>query len=288
MEVVRLADAAAFLELAGPLLEADEARNNLILGVAATTVAQPNVYPSYRGWVVIAGGTPVVAASRTPPYPLIVADPLDADGLAPLLDAVRQDDPELPGLVANTPWAEGAAAMWVDRTRSEIVLRFAEGVFALTEVADVARSPGSARQATAADRDLAVAWVSAFSHEAVRHRPETLEQIVRSVDARLGDEHAGLWFWEPTDGDPVSLAGFGGRTPTGIRIGPVYTPPAYRRRGYATTLVADLSRAMLTRGHRACFLYTDLANPTSNAIYERIGYRRVADAFEIRFGEPSS
>ena len=83
---------------------------------------------------------------------------------------------------------------------------------------------------------------------------------------------------------PVSLAGFSGPTPTGIRVGPVYTPPPHRRLGYATTLVADLSQWLLGQGYRSCFLYTDLSNPTSNHIYETIGYRQVAEAVEYGFG----
>ena len=71
---------------------------------------------------------------------------------------------------------------------------------------------------------------------------------------------------------------------TGVRIGAVYTPPEHRRRGYATATVASLSRAMLDRGRRACYLFTDLANPTSNHIYAEIGYEPVCDVDEIRFG----
>jgi uncharacterized protein len=104
----------------------------------------------------------------------------------------------------------------------------------------------------------------------------------RTLESRFGIESAGFWFWRD-GGRPVSLAGFSGPTPTGIRIGPVYTPPGLRRRGYATTLVADLSAWLLERGHRACFLYTDLANPTSNRIYVEIGYERVCDAMEFVF-----
>ncbi len=104
----------------------------------------------------------------------------------------------------------------------------------------------------------------------------------RTLESRFGIESAGFWLWED-GGQPVSLAGFSGPTPTGIRIGPVYTPPELRRRGYATTLVADLSAWLLERGHRACFLYTDLANPTSNRIYVEIGYERVCDAMEFVF-----
>jgi predicted GNAT family acetyltransferase len=81
----------------------------------------------------------------------------------------------------------------------------------------------------------------------------------------------------------VSLAGFGGSTPNGVRIGPVYTPPESRGHGYATSLVAHVSARLLERGRRFCFLYTDLANPTSNAIYERIGYERVCESDEIGF-----
>ena len=87
----------------------------------------------------------------------------------------------------------------------------------------------------------------------------------------------------------MSLAGWGGRTPNGIRVGPVYTPLELRGRGYATALTAELSRQLLDGrlfdgGRRFCFLYTDLDNPTSNAIYERIGYRRIAESAEIVFG----
>ena len=77
--------------------------------------------------------------------------------------------------------------------------------------------------------------------------------------------------------------GFGGPTPNGIRIGPVYTPPELRGRGYASALTAQVSQLQLDRGKRFCFLYTDLANPTSNAIYRRIGYERVCDSRELAF-----
>jgi predicted GNAT family acetyltransferase len=73
------------------------------------------------------------------------------------------------------------------------------------------------------------------------------------------------------------MAGFGGRTPNGTRIGPVYTPPELRGRGYGSALTAAVTERLLGSGLRFCFLYTDLANPTSNSIYQRIGYRPVSD-----------
>ena len=71
--------------------------------------------------------------------------------------------------------------------------------------------------------------------------------------------------------------------PHGIRIGAVYTPPELRRRGYASALVAAVSQAELDRGRRWCFLFTDLANPTSNRIYQAIGYRPIRDIQMFRF-----
>ena len=102
------------------------------------------------------------------------------------------------------------------------------------------------------------------------------------VDARLGGgTDSGLYLWD--DGRPVSLAGYSGPTPHGIRVGPVYTPPAQRGNGYASACVAALSQLLLDGGRAHCFLFTDLGNPTSNHIYQAIGYWPVCDVDEYRF-----
>ena len=132
------------------------------------------------------------------------------------------------------------------------------------------------------DREQVIAWALAFADEVLPEETDR-ERHVRLIDARLratGD--AGLWLWED-GGGPVSLSGYGGSTPNGIRIGPVYTPPEHRGRGYATSLVTQQSHWLLGARRSFCFLYTDLDNPTSNALYRRIGYRMVAEAREVRF-----
>ena len=96
------------------------------------------------------------------------------------------------------------------------------------------------------------------------------------IDARLSRDDAGFVIWE--DGGPVSLAGFGGTTPHGTRIGPVYTPPEHRGRGYGSAVTAAVTAERLAAGRRFCFLYTDLSNPISNRIYVAMGYRRVCDS----------
>lgn len=104
------------------------------------------------------------------------------------------------------------------------------------------------------------------------------------VDHRLqGPAHEyGFWVHE-VDDVVVAMSGHTGPTPNGIRIGPVYTSPEARGNGYASRLVAAESQWLLDNGRRFCFLYTDLENPTSNSIYERIGFRKTAESAEYSF-----
>ena len=282
MEVLRPGDAETFLRLAGPLLERDEARNQLPLGIAGTLTTHPDAYDVVHFWVVRDAHEPVAAAVRTEPFNLVLGDPSSEAALDRLLEAVLVDDPGIPGIVGNVPFVQPAAERLVAASGRTAERILSQGVYGLTAVRDVARAPGGTRAATAEDRAQILAWVRAFATEAIPDPDEAFQRMERNLDTRFGGEGGGFWLWEDR-GEAVSLSGFSGPTPTGIRIGPVYTPPDHRQHGYATTLVADLSAWLLEQGHRACFLYTDLANPTSNRIYAEIGYERVCDAMEFTF-----
>ena len=281
MEVVRLDDAAAFLAEAEPLLLADEARHNLILGIAGTIRDAPDLYPLRSLWLVREGDEAVAAALRTPPYNLILARPRSSPALAALAEAVAAE--EIPGVVGTEPEIHEFAELWSQHNGVPGRVNMRQGVYALDQVELVPNVPGSARVATDDDRELALRWWIAFGEEVLHEGGPGRERAETSVDHKLSSPTGGLLLWED-GGEPVSLAGWGGPTPNGIRIGPVYTPPALRGRGYATAVTAELSQRQLDGGRTFCFLYTDLANPTSNAIYERIGYRRVAEAAEVVFG----
>ena len=103
------------------------------------------------------------------------------------------------------------------------------------------------------------------------------------VDGGLRSGTRTFYLWEH-DGRPVSMAGVTGPTPHGIRVGPVYTPPAERGRGFGSALTAAASQAQLDDGRRFVFLFTDLDNPTSNKIYQAIGYEPVIDIDQWSFG----
>jgi predicted GNAT family acetyltransferase len=285
MEAVRLDDAASFLAEAGPLLLADEARHNLILGIAGTIRDAPDRFPLRSLWLVRDGGEVVAAALRTPPYNLVLARPRSAPALAALAEAVAGE--EIPGVTGTEPEVHEFAALWSRLNGAAGRVNMRQGVYAIGQVEPPPEVPGSARVGTEDDYELALRWWIAFGEEVLHEGGPGREDAEQNVRHKLSSMTGGFLLWED-GGEPVSLAGWSGPTPNGIRIGPVYTPPELRGRGYATALTAELSQRLLDGrlfegGRRFCFLYTDLANPTSNAIYERIGYRLVAEAAEVVF-----
>ena len=284
MKVRRIESPAEFLETAGPLLAVDEARHNLILGLASTLAEHPSLYSDHQLWVVERAGEIVGAALRTPPRGLVLAQPATGGALTALVDAIEDD---LPGVVGARPEVEDFARLWHAKTGMSANAKVEQGIYALAAVqsADRPGPDGAPRLATRSDWRLLIEWWKAFVIEAVHEDNPDLDEIGHAVEYRLTDPHAGFLLWD--DNAVVSLAGYGGRTPNGIRIGPVYTPPEQRGHGNASALVAALSRERLAAGNRFCFLYTDLANPTSNAIYRRIGYEQVCESAEIGFTSTS-
>jgi predicted GNAT family acetyltransferase len=150
-----------------------------------------------------------------------------------------------------------------------------ERILALERYAAPDPVPGAVRAVTVEDLDEVVRWIDAFTREAG----------VLVVDNRAAAESSigRLWFWE-VDGVPVSMAGHAAVvvTPGAVvaRVGPVYTPPPYRGRRYGSAVTAAVVELLLPRVD-AVMLYTDASNPTSNAIYERIGFRHVDDIVDL-------
>jgi len=285
MQLEEHADAAAFLTAAAPVLEADEARHNLMFGICSMLLDAPDTYPDARLWTVVADSV-VGAALMTPPFNLAVAEPLDEGALSFAAQALHEGGVDLPGVTAAVPEADVFAAAWAELTGVRVRVRFKQGIYAARSVHAPGGVSGVARPAHPDDRDLLVDWLRAFQDEALADDSPHID-LERMVDRRLAATNGGLVLWED-ESQPVSMCGFGGPTPRGIRIGPVYTPPELRRRGYAAALTAHVTQQQLDNGRDYCFLYTDLANPTSNRIYMNIGYERVCDSAEYAFEDPTS
>lgn len=279
----RYDDPAAFAAAALPFLLEHEAEHCLPIGICRGLI-DGRVFVDQAPYLAVVelGGRVVAVAMRTPPHQAILSR-VDAPAAMPLLAPDLLDaDPALPGIMGPAAVSLAVAEEWSRLTGRAHRWSRAQRIFQLETVIPVTGVPGKLRRATEVDRDLAVAWVRAFAVEA--GDDVMASQVERSVDARLASTAGGISLWE--DGGPVSLVGCGGPTPHSMRIGPVYTPPEHRRQGYASAATAALSQMLLDGGRRFVFLFTDLANPTSNRIYQAIGYRPVADVGVYRFDTP--
>jgi hypothetical protein len=132
---------------------------------------------------------------------------------------------------------------------------------------------GGLRAARREDLDLAAVWGEGFARDA------GVPFATRETVARWIEEES-LHIWD-VDGVPVSIAVAQGRTPNGVRVGYVYTPPRHRRHGFASGCVAALSQKLLDEGANFCVLYTDLSNVSSNALYQRVGYEPLEDVGDV-------
>jgi predicted GNAT family acetyltransferase len=285
--IERLATATAFLDTAGPFLAEREAEHNILFGIAGNVRdderrGAPPTVPCYFA-VARRDERVVGAALMTPPHNLVLSlvdDPRAIDAFAADLASF---EPAPPGVLASIELARRFSRVWC-APRDLIARRaVAERVYQVERVVPPVGVPGSVRVANEGDRELLVEWMAAFMVDAFG-RPD--EDGARStVDRALRLGQRTFYLWED-GGRPVSTAALGGPTPNGMRIGPVYTPPAARGHGYASAVTAAASQAALDAGRRFVFLFTDLANPTSNKIYQAIGYEAVIDVDMVRFERP--
>lgn len=283
IRVHRPPDVQAFLAEAGPFLAKREAEHNLLFGICSLLVRDPQPFEGGPPYLAISedDGRIVGAALRTPPYNLILSETDDLAAIEPLVRDVRDAVDTLPGVLGPGEAASSFVRAWCEREGGSATLMMANRIYRASRATPSSGAEGAMRPYRDDDHDLAIRWFDAFLREALPEESES-DPTEAQLRRRLDDPDGGLRIWED-NGFPVSLAGFGSRTPNGIRVGPVYTPPELRGKGYATALVGQMTAALLERGHRYCFLFTDRANPTSNGIYQRIGYEAVTDVDQYAF-----
>ena len=278
-------DLETFLTNAGGFLRARAAANTVMLTAAELMRAKgPTAYGDASplfGWRAGPGGTVAAAFLHTPPFPVVLTDMTDAAAAELAADLTGRGH-QAPGVNATPGPSAAFAAAWQERTGQPARTGMRMRLYALgTLLPPDPPPPGAARIADAADRDLMLAWLDAFKDEAQPAGPNESERVVND---RVG--WGGLVLWEH-EGRPVSLAGRNRAAAGQARIGPVYTPPDLRGRGFGGAATTAVTQAALDDGAEGVVLFTDLANPTSNTLYQRLGYRPISDWTVIRFGPPN-
>jgi predicted GNAT family acetyltransferase len=279
VKLARHQTAAAFLVSAQAALEQHEAANNLIVSIAVRLKEHPDRIktPPYLA-TVERDGNLLAAAIMTPPQRVIIhAESADPAPLRLLADDLIAGSWAVPGDIGAAEIARAFAEVWAEVTGQRPQLKMHQRVYELRQVIHPSSVPGNLRVAVEADITLVAGWLDAFHQElGMEIGADTpTERARQRIDERV------MFIWE--DGQPVSLAGRSRHSTHGVCIGPVYTPPEVRRRGYAGACVAALSQQMLDAGWAFCTLFADLANLTSNSVYQRIGYRPVCDFDEYVF-----
>jgi RimJ/RimL family protein N-acetyltransferase len=264
-------DLHEFRAATGELLSVDSATNTLMLSTVDNLVSRgPHAYgdddPRFGWWA--PDGTVTGAYLQTPPHPVILSD-LPAEAVAPLVATLDPDR-----VNATRDVADAVTAIWRARTGTEPQVERHDRLYRLGQLIPPDPAPaGQARLATDADRDRLLDWYLLFHQEV----GEGIGDLPGIIADRIG--FGGLTLWE-VDGEPVAMAGRTRVSAGMVRIGPVFTPAELRGRGYASAVTAAVSRAAQDVAGKV-LLFTDVANPISNAIYQRLGYQAVHDRMVV-------
>ena len=285
-------DPAEFLDLAEAHLAADPVLTTVVATVthrAIVAVREGRPAPAHpRWWAVVrdAHGEVAGLAMRTAPfapYPLFVL-PMPAPAAVELARAVHERGEHVGGVNGALPSArvvaeeaarlQGATAEVWEHTR----------LFELGDLVEPAPVPGRLRAAGPEDLELCLAWFEAFfddaAEQAGRAGDGPREDYITNEEMLERFEAGRIWLWD-VDGEAVHMTGFNHPSFGVARVGPVYTPKEHRGHGYASAGVAAVSRMLRGQGARVC-LFTDQANPTSNRVYQGLGYRPVVDMANLR------
>ena len=279
MSVVRHANPDAFLAAALPVFARDEAMASSYVAATHASSRNPGAVDGIY-LATYAHANAFGAAIRRGGGPLWVG-PSDARAARAfaedLFAAMDGSAAALTGIAGAQASCDAFAHTWAVLTGRTCVLRFRMRNHKLTRVAALTATSGFPRVATAADVDWLITAHLEFIQEA--RVPDDPARLRALVPGRVAQGRV----WIRDDTEPAAFAGWTDAPPAAARIAPVYTVPHLRGRGHATVLVAALAQTLLAGGRDALFLTTDLANPTSNAIYARIGFRPVSDLYQYDF-----
>jgi hypothetical protein len=272
VRIRRFDSSTSFLDAASDWLLRSEAEHNLLLGLVRQLQQDDHPYERPIYLAAVQDGAEVVGcAFRTPPFKLGLTR-LPASAVPLLVSDVAQVYRTLPAVLGPKKEATEFAELWTQRFGGSWSLGMRQRLHILDKSPNLNIAVGGfLREAQYADLELVKEWAAGFVQDT------GIGEGAKDLPSRLIHDRS-LYIWE--DDEPRSMVAAAGESRHGVRIGYVYTPPCFRGCGYATAGVAGLSTLLLNRGRKFCCLYTDLANPTSNAIYQRVGYRALCDVVD--------
>ena len=273
------AGARQFLAAAEGFLESDPLSANVIAVVAGRVVAGEEAAGAEHLWATVEDldGHVLGAAMHTPPHHLFVSR-MPGEAATALADALADTGRELSGVKGAVASTRAFAEAWTALTGANSTVITEMRMYRLGRLVRPQAVTGGEALATPDDVELVAGWFAAFHDDAQPQSP--VEDWAAVAERRIAARNVRLW---RDGGAPVSVAAVSAPAAGIAGVGPVYTPPLLRRHGYGAAVTAAATAAALDAGAEHVALYTDLANPTSNSIYQAIGYRPDHDAEERAF-----
>ncbi|MDR3121910.1 MAG: GNAT family N-acetyltransferase [Clostridiales bacterium] len=223
-----------------------------------------------------------LTAIMTPPYNLTLYatdNQNDHEAVACLIAGISKNNFALAGVMAENTLAESFARAYTADKGTKYSINKSQRIYELLKVNPGISSVGHLRAAQENDMAFIPYWIEGFNSDCFGTAPS----VHRDAERYLYHISTGKLFILTDNGTPVSMANISREMRSVCGVNYVYTPPYFRGKGYATSCVAAVSRIILERGFSKCVLYTDLANSTSNSIYQKIGYKPICDSLEIKF-----
>ena len=278
----------AFYEATSDIMLRHEAQNLIPLGnaIIGVTGKDKSGWRDPTDWLMAtvedSEGIKMTAIMTPPHYLTLFAtdNQFDTEVIDALVKGLIDCEVEVPGIMTEKSLAEAFARAYSQARSVPLVTEEQQGLYELTRVNPDIPKVGTLRLAKDSDLSFLPYWVRAFEYDCFG----ITKPITNDLDEYqhyITDKR--LYFLE-VDDTPVSMAMTNREMKAVCGVANVYTPPFFRNRGYASACVAGVSQAVLDRGFEKCALYTNLANPTSNKIYQEIGYQLIAESLKVRFG----
>lgn len=274
-----------FYDIAYPFLLEREAENNLLLSLLNSL--KENIHHYGKEMPLLFSLTDhddvKLIALRTPPYDLIISYIDDLNFIEVLVEELLKRNEKFPGVLSFKEAADKFAELWCEKNSLKPNLFRKERIYKLEEVSEDTIGTNKFSVASKSHQTIVLKWAEEMMKEALADTTEDgIERTTNNLKNEF-EENTSKIFLLFDNNEPVSMVRKAGKTPNGNFVNLVYTPPSLRRKGYATECVAKLSKQLLEEGNKYCFLFTDLSNPTSNNIYQKIGYRPIIDENHYKF-----
>lgn len=276
-----ISNVGTFLEKTKKFFSEREAEYSLSLGLCEQRKASPIDADNYI-YITIYREDQLIGTVVSTPVALTVSA-LEEPVIVELAKFLKEKNITFPGVVGPAVTSEVLARNFAVLAHQKMRLATGQKIYELTNVKLPENIEGRLALANESHADLVGQWLYEFNLEALPHQKVVPEKTLALAEAKI--KKGEVYIWLDQSGQPVSMSLVGRPTENGTSISGVYTPKKYRKNGYASAVVAGASQRVLASGKRFCVLYTDTSNPTSNKIYQEVGYYEIATSKHYIFEE---